>query len=53
MFIAILIGGHLSNNSTKFECNRPKGMRNCRLEKIFYFRSGGHFVYPSETVLAI
>ena len=55
--LAIMVGSHLGNFPMKFESHWPKGSGGVSFKanylRFFIFRSGGHFVHPSQTVLSI
>ena len=54
---SILVGSHLGNISMKFESHWLKGSGGVsflsKYSRFSIFSSGGHFVHPSGTVLAI
>ena len=56
-FLAIFVGSHLGNIPMKYESHWPKGSGGVSFygnyPRFSIFSSGGHFVYQSETVLAI
>ena len=52
-----MVGSHLGDIPMKFESHWPKGSEGVSFygnyRRFSFFSSGGHFVHPSETILAI
>ena len=55
--LAILVGSHLGSIPMKFESHWPKGSGGVSFygnyPRFSIFSSGGHFVYRSETIIAL